>query len=85
MPIGDFGLGLFSPIVWVIIIWSVIWKGWALWRAARNNHLTWYVVLLVVNLVGLLEIIYIFFFSGYGKTTAAAKPAAKPKASKKKK
>jgi methionyl-tRNA synthetase len=47
----------------VLIIWSVIWKGVALWKAARNSHTVWYVVLLIVNTVGILEIIYIFGFS----------------------
>jgi len=47
----------------LLMIWSLIWKGIALWKAARNSHMGWYVVLLVVNLMGILEIIYIFFFS----------------------
>jgi methionyl-tRNA synthetase len=46
-----------------IAIWVVIWKGIALWRAARNGSLPWFVVLLAVNTLGILEIIYIFFFS----------------------
>lgn len=47
----------------VVIIWSIIWKGVALWKAARNSHTVWYVVMLIVNTVGILEIIYIFGFS----------------------
>lgn len=43
----------------LLIVWSIAWKGWALWRAARLRQLGWYVVLLVVNLMGILEIIYI--------------------------
>lgn len=43
----------------LLVIWSIAWKGVALWRAARLRHLGWYVALLVVNLVGILEIIYI--------------------------
>ena len=45
-----------------LIIWSVVWKGIALWYAARGNQLAWYIVLLVINTVGLLEIIYLAFF-----------------------
>jgi methionyl-tRNA synthetase len=48
------------------IIWTIIWKGIALWKAARNSHTAWYVVLLIVNTVGILEIIYIFGFSKKG-------------------
>lgn len=56
-----------SPVILavflVLIIWSFIWKGLALWKAARNNHMVWYIVLLIVNTVGILEIIYILGFS----------------------
>lgn len=51
----------------VIVIWSLIWKGLALWRAGRNNSPIWFVVLLVVNTVGILEILYYFIFSKMGK------------------
>ncbi len=47
----------------LLVIWSAIWKGIALWKAARNSQSPWFVVLLLVNTVGILEIIYIFFFS----------------------
>lgn len=45
------------------ILWTIPWKGVALWRAARGCHKGWFVVLLVVNTLGILEIIYIFIFS----------------------
>ncbi len=49
---------------WIFIAaWALPWKGVALWRAARNGHKRWYVVLVVVNTLALLEIAYIFFFS----------------------
>ncbi len=55
-------------VLWIaILVWSLFWKGWALWRAAQNKSVAWYIILLVLNTVGILEIIYIFFFSGYGK------------------
>jgi hypothetical protein len=43
-----------------LLLWSLAWKGVALWKAARLGHKAWFVVLLVVNTVGILEIIYIF-------------------------
>jgi len=62
MGFSSMPAGLMTLFV-VSIIWSAIWKGIALWKAARNGSKPWFVVLLVVNTVGLLEIIYIFFFS----------------------
>jgi len=44
------------------IVWSLIWKGIALWKSAQNNQPAWFVVLLVINTVGILEITYIWFF-----------------------
>jgi uncharacterized membrane protein len=45
-----------------LVIWSLIWKGLALWRAAKNDSKPWYVVLLVVNTLGILEILYLYVF-----------------------
>ncbi|MFA6190251.1 MAG: DUF5652 family protein [Candidatus Staskawiczbacteria bacterium] len=47
----------------VIMIWSIIWKGIALWAAARNESKPWFIALLIINTVGILEILYIFYFS----------------------
>ncbi len=44
------------------IIWSFIWKGLALWQAARNGHKGWFVALLLINTLGILEILYIYVF-----------------------
>ena len=50
-------------ILVLALIWGIGWKGWALWRAARNEAKVWYIVLLLVNTLGILEILYIFIFS----------------------
>jgi len=54
-------------VMWLLIslavAWSMAWKGVALWRAGRNAHLVWFIVLFIVNTLGILEIIYIFAFS----------------------
>ena len=53
-----------SPwIIWLILLWTLPWKGVALWKAARNEHKWWFIALLVLNTMAILEIIYIFFFS----------------------
>jgi len=43
--------------------WTLPWKGVALWKAARREEKWWFIALLVVNTLGLLEILYIFVFS----------------------
>lgn len=44
-----------------LMIWSMVWKGLALWRAARRSDTAWFIVMLMVNTLGILEIIYYFF------------------------
>jgi len=50
----------FGTLLFVAAAWTLAWKGWALWRAARREDKVWFVVLLLVNTMGLLEIFYIF-------------------------
>ena len=50
-------------IICLILLWTLPWKGVALWKAARNEHKWWFIALLVLNTMAILEIIYIFFFS----------------------
>ena len=50
-------------IMSIISIWALIWKGFALWKSAKKNSVIWFVALLVINTMGILEILYIFIFS----------------------
>jgi len=77
--LGAFALG-FGVLVAVVAIWSLFWKGWALWIAARSGSKKWFVVLLILNTLGILEILYIFIFSKKGKMKKMMEPA-KPVAS----
>lgn len=53
----------FITILVLLSVWALPWKGVALWKAARNGHTAWFIALLLLNTVALLEIVYIFFFS----------------------
>jgi len=44
----------------IAIAWSIFWKAMALWISARKNDGVWFIILMVVNTLGILEIIYIF-------------------------
>ena len=46
-----------------LFIWSIPWKGFALWKSARRGEKVWFVVFLLVNTIGILEILYLFYFS----------------------
>jgi methionyl-tRNA synthetase len=49
-------------VIVLLSIWSLIWKGIALWKAAKHRQMAWFVCLLPLNTIGLLEIIYLNFF-----------------------
>jgi len=47
----------------LVVLWTLPWKGFALWKAAKNTHKIWFVALLILNTLAILEIVYIFYFS----------------------
>ncbi|MFA7049547.1 MAG: DUF5652 family protein [Patescibacteria group bacterium] len=56
----EFGFIVFLSI---LIIWTIPWKGVALWKSAKNDHKWWFVAMLLINSLAILEIVYIFGFS----------------------
>ena len=47
----------------IIYVWSLFWKGIALWRSANLKQRNWFVALLVLNTVGIVELVYLFKFA----------------------
>lgn len=58
---GQLGLPLW--LVVIVVIWSLVWKALALWKSARLGSRIWFIIILLVNTLGILEILYIFLFS----------------------
>ncbi len=46
-------------IIGLLVLWTLPWKGIALWKAARSGSVPWFVALLIINTLGALEILYI--------------------------
>lgn len=63
-----------NPWFIALVVWSIIWKLIALWKAARNNHLTIFIVLAFVNTAGIAEIIYLLYLRFRSKKGEAATP-----------
>ena len=55
-------------ILALLMLWVLPWKGYALWTAANRSQKWWFIILLVVNTLVILDIIYIFFVAKKGKT-----------------
>ena|SRR3989344_5310854 len=47
----------------IVITWSLVWKGLALWKSAKRNSSAWFIAILVINTIGIFEILYIYLFS----------------------
>lgn len=41
-------------------VWTIPWKGVALWKSAKRGEKIWFIVLLLVNTMAILDIVYIF-------------------------
>lgn len=52
--------GLGFTVVAVIFLWSLLWKGLALWHSAQRKDVWWFVAFLFINTLGVLEIVYLF-------------------------
>lgn len=52
----------FTVFILSVALWTVILKGYALWHAARNSQKGWFIALLVINTVGILEIVYLIWY-----------------------
>lgn len=71
-PLFGWGFG-------IITLWSLFWKGLALWKAARNDERYWYIAILLINTAGILEIAYLFAFAKQKFVLVSDKPKAKSK------
>ena len=65
---GDWGVGVGFPLVMSFVLLAVLWnlvcKGLALWRAAKRGDTWWFIAILLVNTLGILEIMYLFVVTG---------------------
>ncbi len=52
----------------ILAIWSLIWKGLALYKSAQKGQKIWFIIMLIGNTVGILEIIYLLIYREARKT-----------------
>jgi hypothetical protein len=56
------------PLIIIVAIWDTIWKLIAMWKAARNKHLAWFICIFIINTIGILPIIYILMYKEKSNT-----------------
>lgn len=50
-------------IIVVVGLWSLVWKALALYKAGTLRHKGWFTALFFINTLGILEILYVAYFS----------------------
>ena len=57
-------------LLWIVIALIIIlFKGLSLWHSARHSQKWWFIALLILNTLGILPLIYLFFFRPDRKKT----------------
>ena len=54
-------------VLMFFILWSLAWKGFALWISATEKNKWWFIAVLLFNSAGILPIIYLLGFSKWGR------------------
>ncbi|MCU0642070.1 MAG: DUF5652 family protein [archaeon] len=65
LSLQQFGIPLWAVVV--LIVWSLVWKGLSMWKAAKLDSKPWFIALLVLNTAGILDILYIYVFARFSK------------------
>ena len=68
-------IGIYLVLI-AVIIWSMVWKALALWRAARLGSKGWFVALFLINTMGILEIIYLYVITKDASKSHAIPPSS---------
>lgn len=68
-PFAFFGflgfLGVFAiSLIALLMIVVIVLKGYALWNAAKRDEKGWFIALLIINTLGILELCYLYFVVG---------------------
>jgi methionyl-tRNA synthetase len=69
-----YAAGVFVPFILAAALWTIVLKGFALWYSSRASQKWWFIALLVINTLGILEIIYLIWFRPKKDDTIAEPP-----------
>ncbi len=61
------GIGLFTVgalLLFLLMLAVIAIKGYALWHSAKRDEKGWFIALLIINTMGILELVYLYFVVG---------------------
>ena len=50
-------------ILILAMIWTLPWKGYSLWTASKMGHKRWFIALIILNTLAIVDIFYIFYIA----------------------
>lgn len=56
-----------------LVIWELVWKGLALWKACKKDQKLWFVAVMALNTLGILSICYLVYWKIKEKTQLSPK------------
>ena len=59
LSFGLITVGFIVFFIWILA--AIVLKAYALWNAAKRDEIPWFVALLILNTMGILELIYLYF------------------------
>lgn len=62
-PGAILGMSLLGGLFILLVLISLALKGFALWHASKRGEKWWFVALLLINTMGILELVYLIFFA----------------------
>ena len=62
VPIGQNSVYYVLAVI-ALALWSIPWKAMALWKSARRGDVGWFIFFVLVNTVGIAEIVYLMFIT----------------------
>jgi hypothetical protein len=51
---------VFNTLVVILAIWTLPWKIYAVWTAVKNGQKKWFLAMILLNTISILELYYIF-------------------------
>jgi len=61
------GLVLFIIAMIIIGFWTLVWKGIGLWFSARKDDKVFFILMMILNTVGIIPILYLYFKTDFFK------------------
>jgi hypothetical protein len=48
-----------NMLIIILVLWTIPWKVYSLWLAAKRDHKKWFVAIVLLNTISILEIFYV--------------------------